>query len=216
MNDVVKNEKSVKKSVKTPAKPRGRPLEFNQDEVLDKALNVFWSRGYEGTSMAELTQVLGINKPSIYAAFGNKETLFRKALARYTSGPVAFVGEAMQAPTARQVVEKFLTLAVDSFSDKSTPDGCMIVQGALTCGQNSSAIQQELIACRKNLEAAFNERFELAKKQGDLPQWANTKQLAKYIATIHQGMSVQATSGAIREELLAIVEMALKSWPTND
>ena len=216
MNDVVKSEKSVKKSVKIPTKPRGRPLEFNQDEALDKALNVFWSRGYEGTSMAELTQVLGINKPSIYAAFGNKETLFRKALARYTSGPVAFVSEAMQAPTARQVVEKFLTLAVDSFSDKSTPAGCMIVQGALTCGQNSSAIQLELIAYRKNLEAAFNERFELAKKQGDLPQWANTKQLAKYIATIHQGMSVQATSGATREELLAIVEMALKSWPTND
>ena len=215
MNDVVKNEKSVKKLVKIPTKPRGRPLEFNQDEALDKALNVFWSRGYEGTSMAELTQVLGINKPSIYAAFGNKETLFRKALARYTSGPVAFVGEAMQAPTARQVVEKFLTLAVDSFSDKSTPDGCMIVQGALTCGQNSSAIQLELIAYRKNLEAAFNQRFELAKKQGDLPQWANTKQLAKYIATIHQGMSVQATSGATREELLAIVEMALKNWPSD-
>jgi AcrR family transcriptional regulator len=212
MNDVVKVEKTGKR----PAKPRGRPLAFNQEEVLDKALKVFWARGYEGASMAELTEVLGINKPSIYAAFGNKEELFRKALARYTSGPAAFVKEAMKEPTARLVVEKFLLLAVDFFSDRTTPNGCMIVQAALTGGQGSSAIQQELIAYRKSLEASFNERFEFAKSQGDLPQYVNTKQLAKYIATIHQGMSVQATSGATREELIAVTEMALKNWPTND
>ncbi len=211
MNDVVKIEQTVKK----PAKPRGRPLAFNQEEALDKALKVFWARGYEGASMAELTEALGINKPSIYAAFGNKEELFRKALARYTSGPAAFVKEAMKEPTAHQVVEKFLMQAVDFFSDKNTPNGCMIVQGALTCGQGSGAIQQELIAYRSNFEASFTKRFELAKAQGDLPQHVNTKQLAKYIATIHQGMSVQATSGATREELKAIVEMALKNWPTS-
>ena len=212
MTDLVKIEQTAKKS----AKVRGRPLAFNQDEALDEALRVFWSHGYEGTSMAELTEALGINKPSIYAAFGNKEALFRKALERYRAGPVAFVSEAMKQPTARQVVEKFLLLAVDFFSDRTTPNGCMIVQGALTGGQGSSAIQQELIAYRKNLEASFSERFELAKSQGDLPKHVNTKQLAKYIATIHQGMSVQATSGATREELIAVTEIALKSWPTND
>lgn len=194
-------------------RPRGRPTNFDHEEALEKALQVFWTRGYEGASMSELTEALGINKPSIYAAFGNKEELFRKTLARYTSGPAAFVKEAMKEPTARQVVEKFLLRAVDFFSDRSTPNGCMIVQAALTGGQGSSMIQQELIAYRKNLEASFNERFELAKSQGDLPQQVNTKQLAKYIATIHQGMSVQATSGATREDLLAIVEIALKSWP---
>jgi AcrR family transcriptional regulator len=212
MNELVK----IEQAAKNPAKPRGRPLAFNQDEALDKALKVFWARGYEGASMAELTEALGINKPSIYAAFGNKEELFRKALARYTSGPAAFVKDAMKEPTAHQVVEKFLLLAVDFFSDRSTPNGCMIVQAALTGGQGSSAIQQELIAYRKSLEASFNERFELAKSQGDLPQHVNTKQLAKYIATIHQGMSVQATSGATREELSAIVEMALKNWPASN
>ncbi len=215
MNDVVKIQKPVKNSVKTPTKPRGRPLTFNQEAVLDKALNVFWSHGYEGTSMAELTEALGINKPSIYAAFGNKEALFRKALARYRAGPVAFVGEAMKAPTARQAVEKLLMQAVDFFSNKNTPNGCMIVQGALTCGQSSSTIQQELIAYRGNFEASLTNRFELAKAQGDLSSNVNSKQLAKYIATIHQGMSVQATSGATREELLAIVEMALKNWPSD-
>ncbi len=211
MNDVVKIEQPAKK----PAKPRGRPLAFNQEEALDKALKVFWARGYEAASMSELTEALGINKPSIYAAFGNKEELFRKVLARYTSGPVAFVKEAMKEPTARQVAERFLLQVVDFFSDRSTPNGCMIVQAALTGGQGSSAVQQELIAYRKSFEASFNERFELAKSQGDLPQHVNTKQLAKYIATIHQGMSVQATSGATREELRAIVEMALKNWPVG-
>lgn len=215
MNDVVKNEKSVKKSVKLPAKPRGRPLAFNQDEALDKALHVFWARGYEGTSMAELTEALGINKPSIYAAFGNKEALFRKALVRYATGPVAFVGQAMKEPTARQVVERLLMQAVDFFSDKNTPNGCMIVQGALTCGQSASTIQQELIAYRGNFEAALANRFDFAKTQGDLSSNVNSKQLAKYIATIHQGMSVQATSGVTREELLTIVGMALKNWPSD-
>jgi AcrR family transcriptional regulator len=214
MKEVIKNEMHEKKLAKTPAKPRGRPLAFNQEEALNKALNVFWSHGYEGTSMAELTEALGINKPSIYAAFGNKEALFRKALTRYRVGPVAFVGEAMKAPTARQAVENLLAKAVDFFSNKSMPSGCMIVQGALTCGQSSSAIQQELIAYRGNFETTLINRFELAKAQGDLSPEVNSKQLAKYIATIHQGMSVQATSGATREELLAIVAMAMKSWPS--
>lgn len=215
MNDVVNNEKSAKELVKTAAKPRGRPLAFNQDEALDKALNVFWSRGYEGASMSDLTEALGINKPSIYAAFGNKEALFRKALERYTSGPAAFVAEAMQQPTARQAAEKLLMRAVDFFSDKNTPNGCMIVQGALTCGQSSHAIQQELIAYRSHFESSLSKRFELAKTHGELAPNVNTKQLAKYIATIHQGMSVQATSGATRQELLTIVEMALKNWPDD-
>jgi AcrR family transcriptional regulator len=194
-------------------RPRGRPTNFNHEEALEKALQVFWSHGYEGTSMSALTEALGINKPSIYAAFGNKEELFRKVLAQYTTGPAAFVAEAMKEPSARLVVEKFLMRAVDFFSDKSTPNGCMIVQGALTCGQSSSKIQQELITYRNGIETMLTKRFDLAKTQGDLPPNLNTKQLAKYIATIHQGMSVQATSGATREELIAIVEIALKNLP---
>ncbi len=207
---------TIQQPVKPPVKQRGRPLAFNQDEALDKALKVFWSRGYEGASMAELAVALGINKPSIYATFGNKETLFRKALARYAAGPAAFVGEAMKEPTARLVVEKFLMLAVDFFSDKSTPDGCMIVQGALTCSTGSALIQQELVAYRKSYEDALAQRFEQAKTQGDLPAHVNTAELAKYLTTIHQGMSVQATSGATKEELLAITKIALSNWPTNN
>ncbi len=201
-------------SAKPVAKPRGRPLAFNQEKALDAALKVFWSCGYEGTSMAELTEALGINKPSIYAAFGNKEELFRLALQRYVSGPAAFVSEVKKLATARQVVESFLQQVATSFTNKDNPNGCLIVQAALTCGQSSSVIQQELITYRKHFEAGFAERFELAKVQGDLPPQIDSKQLAKYVATIHQGMSVQASTGATRKELLAVVEMAMKSWPT--
>lgn len=197
-------------------RPRGRPTNFDHEVALEKALQVFWSRGYEGASMSELTAALGINKPSIYAAFGNKEDLFRKALAKYLAGPAAFIGEAMSEPTARQVVEKFLIQAVDFFSDESTPDGCMIVQGALTCSAGSAFIQQELVAYRKSYEDALAQRFEQAITQGDLPAHVNAAALAKYLTTIHQGMSVQATSGATKEELLAIIEIALSNWPTNN
>lgn len=196
-------------------KPRGRPPAFDHDKALEKALRVFWLRGYEGASMAELTEALGINRPSIYAAFGNKEELFRKALGKYLAGPVAYVAEAMNEPTSRQVVEKFLTRSAEFLTSPNNPSGCMIVQGALSCGPGSELIQRELIAHRKGYEDALKQRFELAKMQGDLPDSVNASHLAKYVATLHQGMSVQATSGATLEDLMAVVEIALKDWPAS-
>lgn len=208
-------EKTMTESIKPIAKPRGRPLAFNQEKALETAMQVFWAHGYEGTSMAELTDALGINKPSIYAAFGNKEELFRKALAHYVAGPAAFVAEVKNALTAREVVENFLRQTVEFFSNQSTPNGCLLVQAALTCSAGSSVIKQELITYRKHFEAAFAARFESAKLQGDLPKDADANALAKYLATIHQGLSVQATSGATKQELMAVVEIALKNWPKN-
>ena len=200
---------------KPASKPRGRPLAFNQDEALDAALKVFWSHGYEGTSMTELTEALGINKPSIYAAFGNKETLFRKALAKYVSGPAAFVTAALNEPSAQKVAEKFLHGSVEFLTDENNPRGCMIVQGALTCGEGSATIQKELAGYRKYYEQKLMQRFELAKIQKDLPENTNCSALAKYLATIHQGLSVQATSGATKNELMAVAELVLKNWPVK-
>jgi AcrR family transcriptional regulator len=196
-------------------RPRGRPTNFDHDEALEKALQVFWAHGYEGASMAELTEALGINKPSIYAAFGNKEELFNKALDKYLSGPLSYISDAMGQPTARKSVETFLTKSAALLTNPNNPRGCMVVQGALTCGQGSNTIQQKLIAYRSNLENSFDKRFQLAKAQGELSPDVNTKQLAKYIATIHQGMSVQATSGASKEELFAVIQQALTNWPIN-
>ncbi|MEQ1488499.1 MAG: TetR/AcrR family transcriptional regulator [Methylotenera sp.] len=205
----------ITEAVIQPAKQRGRPLAFNQDEALDKALNVFWLRGYEGATMAELTEALGINKPSIYAAFGNKEELFRKALAKYLAGPAAFVGESLNETTARQVATHFLTRAAEFLTHHNNPRGCMVVQGALSCGAGSAAIQQVLIAHRKSYENALVQRFELAKAQGDLPADVNCASLAKYLTTIHQGLSVQATSGATCDELKSVIQIAMQNWPTK-
>jgi AcrR family transcriptional regulator len=201
--------------MKPASKPRGRPPAFDYDEALEKAMNVFWSRGYEGASMAELTAVMGINKPSLYGAFGSKEELFRKALKKYVSGPVAYAAEAMGEPTAREATEKFLTKSVDLLTGQHNPRGCMIVQGALTCGQGSEIIQQELAARRKGYEGMLRKRYEQAQGQKDLPKDIDAEVLARYIATMHQGMSVQATTGATREELMALVKLVLQNWPSK-
>lgn len=200
-------------NTKKMKKTRGRPSGFDYDEALEKALKVFWSKGYEGASMAELTEAMGINRPSIYAAYGNKEELFSKVLNRYMAGPVAYVAEAMQAPTAKEVAKKFLTESADFLTNQSHPQGCMIAVGALFSGEGAEQVKRQLISYRHGYEDALKERFKLAKSENDLPQNVSSSALAKYIATVHQGMSVQAASGATKEELMEIVEMALKSWP---
>jgi AcrR family transcriptional regulator len=208
------DQNEMKETAK-PAKPRGRPPAFCHEQALEKALHVFWQRGYEGASMAELTEALGMNKPSIYAAFGNKEELFKKALARYQQGAVAYIQEALQAPTARQAVETLLRKSAELLTNPANPRGCMVVQGALSCGESATAVQQELIGRRRGFEAALARRFEHAKADHDLSADTDCQALAKYIATIHQGMSVQATSGATVEELNRVIDVALRSFPQS-
>lgn len=194
-------------------KLRGRPRVFDMDEALDKALEIFWKRGYEGASIAELTETLGINKPSLYAAFGNKEELFNKTLSRYVAGPVAFIQEAINQPSAYEVAQSFLTKAVEFFTNTKHPKGCLIVQAALSVSADSLLVQDLLTKYRYSYEQQLAKRFEKAKEEGDLPTDANAETLAKFLSTLHQGMSVQVTSGASKEELMQVVEFALKSWP---
>lgn len=178
-------------------------------------MHVFWAHGYEGASLAALTEAMGINKPSMYAAFGSKEDLFRKAVQKYLSGPASFVAESMREPTAKQVAMKFLTEAAEFLTSCEHPHGCMVIQGALTCGEGSEHIQQELVAYRHSYESSLANRFEQCRTAGDLPEDADVAALARYVATLHQGMSVQATSGATKEELLDVVSLALSQWPEN-
>jgi AcrR family transcriptional regulator len=193
---------------------KGRPREFDTDAALDKALLVFWQRGYEGASLADLTEAMGINRPSLYAAFGNKEELFRRALDRYTEqGPGAEKRKALLEPTARGVVESLLKCVAFSLTDPCHPRGCLSVQGALTCGEASESIKQELCRRRSEGERALCERFERAKAEGDLGSDADPAALARFVTTITQGMSVQAAGGASREDLLRVAELALKAWP---
>lgn len=194
---------------------KGRPREFDTDEALDKAMMVFWQQGFEGASLTDLTDAMGISRPSLYAAFGNKEELFRRALERYVeTGPAAEHRAALAAPTARGVVERLLRYAAENLSDPCHPAGCLSVQGALSCSEAAQSIKDELSALRCNGEAALRERFERAKVEGDLPAASNPAALARYVAALLQGMSVQSASGATREQLLDVAEMALAAWPS--
>lgn len=175
-------------------------------------MRAFWKHGYEGTTLPELEAAMGINRPSMYAAFGNKESLFRKALDRYVERNEAIVREALAEPTARRAIERLLKSAV-SGCDKSEMRGCMLVQGALSCGEAAESIQRELTARRSTLEQAIRDRFTRGIKDGDLPPDTDAAALAKYVSTVQQGNSVQASAGATRSQLLATIDIALRAIP---
>ena len=191
----------------------GRPREFDVDKALDLALQVFWRKGYEGASMADLTETMGITKPSLYSAFGNKEELFRKALDRYVDGPGGYFQVALAKPTIRAVVEHLLYESADAVTDPNHPPGCLAVQGALSCGDAAESIKQELMSRRAKGEQDLRQRFERAIAEGDLPQGSDAADLAAYLCAILQGMAVQAAGGTTREQLRKIAEMALRTWP---
>jgi AcrR family transcriptional regulator len=192
---------------------RGRPREFDAEKALDRALKIFWRKGYEGTSLPDLTKAMGINRPSLYAAFGNKESLFLKALDHYAAGPGAYVRRATEAPTARAVAEGLLLGAADLMGDPRHPPGCLMVQGALSCGSDADRVRKALIARRAAGEAIIRERLERAKSEGDLPPASDPVNLARFLATVIQGMAVQAAGGAGPAELRGIARSALNAWP---
>ncbi|MGA3065494.1 MAG: TetR/AcrR family transcriptional regulator [Tepidisphaeraceae bacterium] len=192
---------------------RGRPRQFDAEKALDRALQVFWRKGYEGTSLPDLTRAMRISRPSLYATFGNKSSLFRKAVDRYAQGPGSYLLQALAAPTARAVVEKLLTSAHNSLTNPRYPPGCLMVQGALTCGQSAHSIRRDLVSRRLGIETALRRRLKRAKSEGDLPPSADPAALARYVVTVLNGMSVQAASGASRNDLRRVVKIALRAWP---
>ena len=193
--------------------PIGRPRAFDTDEALEKALRVFWAKGYEGATVADLTEAMGINKPSLYAAFGNKESLFKKVLERYSQGPGAYVPKAFDAPTAKEVAERLLDGAAWVLGNPANPGGCLTIQGALVCGDEAAAVKNELISLRSGTFETMVRRFDQGKEAGEFSHEVDTIRLARYISTVIQGMSVQSASGASHEELKGIAEQAMKAWP---
>jgi AcrR family transcriptional regulator len=201
--------------MRTKGKKRrpGRPRAFDTGKALDAALHVFWRQGYEGASLADLTEAMGINRPSLYAAFGDKEALFRKVLDRYDEGPAAYVREALELPSARASIEGLFHGAAEMASGATHPRGCLFVQGALACGDRAEAVRNDLIGRRQAGEKALRQRLQRAQTEGDLPQDASPADLARYVVTIIQGISVQAASGATRKQLRRVIETALRAWP---
>lgn len=174
---------------------------------------MFWAKGYEGASMADLTEAMGITKPSLYSAFGNKEALFTKALDLYQREKLAYVAEGLKAPTARGVAEHFLRGALEIYSGEQCR-GCLTVIGASACGDEAESIREQVVARGAAAKQALLERFERAKQEGDLPAHVDPIGLASYLTAILQGMSVQAGAGASRAELEQLVETCLATWPS--
>ena len=193
--------------------PRGRPRSFDEQRALEAALGVFWKHGYEGASLADLTAAMGINRPSLYAAFGNKEELFRRAVEHYVAGVASLHERALRQPTARAAVEVFLHAIADSLGDRKNPRGCLLVQSALVCGSSGECVKQELIARRATARAAWRKRFQRAQQEGDLPKDADPAALARYLTTVAAGMAVEAVHGADRAEMLQVADIALEAWP---
>jgi len=194
--------------------PSGRVRQFDADVALDRALEVFWARGYEGATLPELTKAMGINRPSLYAAFGNKEQLFRKALDRYQTGPMSFLTEALKKPTARAAVEAMFSGFVRMQRDRDQARGCLIVSGALACGEEAEPVRRDLAQLRQSIVTALRDRFQRAVQDGDLPKGTDCATLGRYIATVLGGLAVQAASGTTEKELRLVAATAMRAWPS--
>lgn len=191
----------------------GRPRSFCKNEALDRALEVFWRKGFEGASICDLTEAMGINPPSLYAAFGNKEQLFCQALDRYAAVFAGRRAAVLAGSSAREGIETLLRDAARNLTDKSKPAGCFYVQALAGGGEHSACIREMLDTKREDSEREILQRLERAKAEGELPEDADPAALARFIATVAQGMSVQAASGASRKNLERVVDFALKAWP---
>jgi AcrR family transcriptional regulator len=197
----------------TPLSPVGRPRAFDTDEALDQAMHLFWRKGFLGTSLFDLTEAMEISRPSLYAAFGNKESLFRQAVERYFQGPAKYLQDALKESTARAVVERLLHGVVDLVTDPKLPRTCLWVHGALSCGGTSDPLQEEFVKQRARGQADLRARFKRAIAEGDLPSGTDGDALARFVQTVNFGLSVQAATGANRKELLRVVATALQAWP---
>jgi AcrR family transcriptional regulator len=191
----------------------GRPREFDIEDALAAALKVFWRKGYEGASLTDLTEAMGITRPSLYCAFGNKEALFKKALDLYQREKLCFIDQALDAPTAFEAVERILLGGLELHTNPETP-GCLGVNSVLSCqGVASESVRQELIARRLDIQSRLCERLQRAREEGDLGPEGDPETLAAFVMTLGQGIALQAGIGMGRETLKQVVGAALRAWP---
>ena len=193
-----------------------RQREFCVEHALSKALEVFWRHGFEGASMSQLTAAMGITKPSLYAAYGNKEDLFRKALDLYEDVYMSFMRDALEAPTAREVVARVIGGFVELATDAQNPRGCMGISGALACSAAAEPIKEELARRRGVFEKALKHRLKSAQTQGELASSEDAGDLARFVMTFAVGVAVQAASGASRGALRRAADIALRAWPARE
>jgi TetR/AcrR family transcriptional regulator, copper-responsive repressor len=214
MKNTVETTATACAGSKAPSKPRGRPLSFDRDAALEQAMHVFWERGYEAASIADLTAAMGITPPSLYTAFGDKAQLFLEAIERYGKGPGGFGQRALdEEPTARRAIHRLLNEAADELTQDCHPLGCMMVMAATNCSVAAEHIQTALVKRRALGVSMMQARIQRGIDEGELPAGTDAGALANFYATVYQGMSMQAKDAATRESLMASVEMAMRSWP---
>lgn len=176
-------------------------------------MRLFWAKGFDGASMADLTAVMGINPPSLYAAFGSKEALFREATDLYSETEGVGIWRSLhQSATARQAVEGFLRESAAAFSRAGDPPGCLIVLGALNANGNNAAICEDLRQRREANVAELRTRLEAAVREGELRAGIDCEAIAVFYVTVQQGMSIQARDGASHARLLAAADGAMAAW----
>lgn len=191
----------------------GRPREFDERAALDAAMRVFWEKGYEGTSLDDLTAAMGINRSSLYSTFGDKETLFGRVMAHYGQGQMRYVHEALELAEPRAVITALLLRTVEFLSDPGHPNGCLSLQGGLACGTGVESVRKAMIQWRTGVLVALQKRLQRAKHEGDLPGDVDPKDLARYVVVLLNGLAVQAANGATRAEMKRAVELALRTLP---
>jgi AcrR family transcriptional regulator len=195
-----------------PAK-MGRPRNFREDEALNAAMRIFWEKGYEGTSLDDLTGAMKINRSSLYSTFGDKEALFRRVMKQYSSGPLSFMSEALNLKTARAVVEALLRMSVKFLGDPSHPPGCLSIQGGLACGSGNEEVKQAMVNSRRSGLAQLQKRLQRARAEGDLRKSVDPKDFARLIIIVMNGLGIQAVNGATPAEMNRAVDLALQSLP---
>ena len=193
-----------------------RPRKFDEDQVLDRAMEVFWTKGYDGASMAELTKAMEMTAPSLYFAFESKRGLFEAVLARYDLRRIMHRDWVLSATTPRETAERMLVGAIEWLTATDEPLGCLLVQSGLAAGNGGSNVADELGRRRNRVRTMLRERFSQAQLAGDLDQSQDPDALALYIQIIFDGLCLQAASGTSSQELRKIVAYALKNWPTAD
>ncbi|WP_040797251.1 TetR/AcrR family transcriptional regulator [Nocardia higoensis] len=195
---------------------RGRPRAFDRTEALQRAMEVFWEHGYEATSMSDLTAAMGINSPSLYAAFGDKEALFRAAIELYRSTFGGCTAQALREErTARAAVETMLRDNARVYTRADVPRGCMVVLAGSAYTTRNTAVRDFLADKRRQTNEDIRQRLERGVREGDLPAGTDTAALARFYATVLFGLSVQARDGAALEELDAAIDCALTAWPVS-
>lgn len=194
---------------------RGRPRTFDRNAALRRAMDVFWAKGYEGASISDLAAAMGINSPSLYAAYGSKEALFLEATDLYSRVEGADIWLALEeVPTARLAIERFLRRTAKAYSQTDRPQGCLIALGALHEDSSRGAICADLRRRRAENLTALKKRLERGVAEGELPANFNCRAAATFFATVQHGMSIQARDGASRAALLATVAGAMAAWKT--